>query len=185
MDKGCKVEWCNGKFNALWYCLKHYTRLRSNGSPEIAQRKYQSMNITAHPLGRTYHDMLWRCNNQKLKRYCNYGGSWIKVCERWSGYNGFANFLEDMWPKPEKSYSIDRIDPHGNYCPENCRWATKSEQARNKKKIPKNIYLDKERWLRYMQKSINNRKYIWPKLKSYEEALTALPKFLESLSIYY
>jgi len=75
--------------------------------------------------------LIKRCTNHKDKKYNIYGGRGISVCDRW--LYSFENFYADMKAKPDKQYSLDRIDVNGNYEPNNCRWATLQEQAKNKR----------------------------------------------------
>lgn len=71
-----------------------------------------------------------RCYNINNICYSHYGGRGIVVCDRWR--NSFDNFVLDMGERPE-GHSLDRIDNNGNYEPNNCRWATVTEQNRNKR----------------------------------------------------
>lgn len=72
--------------------------------------------------------MRQRCYDPNSSSYGRYGGRGIRVCERW---DDFALFAQDMGAPPSPAHQIDRIDPNGHYEPDNVRWATPSQQARN------------------------------------------------------
>ena len=71
-----------------------------------------------------------RCYNTKNSSYKDYGKRGIIVCDRWLG--SFESFVRDMGERPA-GYVIDRINNDGNYCPENCRWTSVTENNRNKR----------------------------------------------------
>lgn len=79
--------------------------------------------------------MVQRCSNPKNKAYKDYGGRGIKVCDRW---REFAKFFEDMGEKPD-DMTLDRKDNDGDYTPDNCRWASTTEQNNNRRN---SIYVD-------------------------------------------
>jgi len=82
-----------------------------------------------HSTWLTYRNMKDRCYNKNNDRYHKYGGRGIKVCRQWQ--KSFERFYLDMGLKPQ-SMSLERINVDGNYEPDNCKWATSTEQLRNK-----------------------------------------------------
>lgn len=73
-----------------------------------------------------------RCNVTTNQSYHLYGGRGISVCQRWTGHDGFRNFLIDMGEPPNRT-TLGRIDNNAGYGPGNCRWETWAQQARNKR----------------------------------------------------
>lgn len=84
--------------------------------------------MTSSPEFKVWMNMRKRCNNPNSRDYERYGGRGITVCDEWGS---FSRFFEDMGPRPDSSYSIDRIDNNGGYSKSNCRWADQKTQCRN------------------------------------------------------
>ena len=99
----------------LWQSLGDRTRKHGRSRTSVHNR---------------WKEMHQRCRNPKHKRFADYGGRGIQVCERW---HDFTNFLADMG-EPPPGLTLDRKDNDGNYEPGNCRWATDTEQRSNKRK---------------------------------------------------
>ena len=119
-----------------------------------------------------------RCYAKTSKDYPDYGGRGITVCDRWMEPNGqgYLNFLADMGRKPNPKYSLERKEVNGNYCPENCIWATPLQQSRNRRNIKQYAAFGKTQGLSVWAEEYGfDLKAVWNRLKNgmdLESALT-------------
>ncbi len=139
-----RVDPVRKSLNVLWSCLcdcgsitlvtKSRLMRGETSSCGCYQRDAHRMATTSHGMSGTkiyksWQAMVKRCSKDGGKSWKYYGGRGIKVCERWMS---FDNFYADMGDRPHEDFSIDRIDPDGDYEPGNCRWADKRTQSANR-----------------------------------------------------
>lgn len=91
-------------------------------------RRVHEAVYATHPFYACWYNMIQRCYNPDSASYSHYGARGIKVCESWLEFDGF---YEDMFSSWSKGLEIDRIDNNSGYWPDNCRWATRSQNCQN------------------------------------------------------
>lgn len=135
---------------AFWTCLCECGKTKNFTAKHLIKEMVKSCGcgqgfFTHGRWGKTeyaiWNNMIARCHYPSATHYSYYGGRGIKVCNAW---RQFSNFYADMGLRPSLDHSIDRIDANGDYCLENCRWATKHEQAQNMKGVVLNPSIVKE-----------------------------------------
>lgn len=126
----CSVPGCDKRHEARGFCKTHYARLRRGGLPHDVRPTLRH-SISGTKEYRAWIHIRGRCLNPGDKSYPSYGGRGITISELW--VDNFERFFGDLGPAPSPKHSVDRIDNNGNYEPGNCRWATRSQQQRNKR----------------------------------------------------
>ena len=150
-----KCGFCGTEFRA---CIHSINQGKTKSCGCYSKQLTKERN-TKHGFGYTRLYSIWkdikrRTLNPKYKRYLDYGGRGITICDEWLDIHNFYNWAMENGYEENKGLSIDRIDNDGNYCPENCRWTTPTIQSRNQR-----IYKNNTSGYRGVYFSKNQGKY--------------------------
>ena len=121
---------CEAEYVAEMWSVVHNTSKSCGCSRGVKQTKHgHSKYRDQSGTYMSWMNMKARCLNPHHHRYYRYGGRGISICDRWLM---FENFLADLGEKPGKGWSLDRLNPDGNYEPSNCEWITIQENSRRR-----------------------------------------------------
>lgn len=165
--------------NSRWKCacecggstISHIGSLRRGEAKSCGclRSEKSKLQFTSHGMSHTKIHRIWRamierCYNAHCKGYPNYGGRGITVSDEWLE---FSNFYADMGDRPSPKHSIERNDVDGNYCKDNCRWATMVEQQNNRRDNVWITYKGETKTLSQWSKLFNiNRQTIADRIKT-------------------
>ena len=135
-----ECQYCGEEFKCQTSHIKNRGTISCGCQKNRIIKEQHSINIShgmaKHRFYDTWRQMVQRCTNPNLKRYKDYGGRGITVCEEWLDIKNFIAWAESTHPKLE-GYTLDRINNDKGYSPENCTWSDKTAQAINQR-IQKN-----------------------------------------------
>lgn len=166
-----EYKFCRSKSGKRVLNLEYYLCRCECGKETIVEKSHLRKNVDytdscgcssqKHGLRNTRLFRIWsgmckRCNNKNCIDYKNYGGKGVKICDEWNEFINFYNWANANGYK--ENLTIDRINNNGNYEPTNCRWATKSEQSKNRKCVKKYLFNNQYLTLGEIAK-IMNKKY--------------------------
>lgn len=144
----CKCDCGKSKVIRASSLRNGYTQSCGCYMKEMLSKRQSVHNMSKSTLYKAWCNMKARCFNTRRKDYCDYGGRGITMCEEWKDFEVFKEWAMKNGFKEEKVkgkniLSLDRVDVNGNYCPDNCRWATDKEQANNKRNTRRFYYKGK------------------------------------------